>query len=480
MIGRGVFWLSMVLCLGVCAPASPVRDVRQPVARESLLRDPPGMTPLRRPPLRTARRLAAGDAGQPVPGGTGYGYWFRDGQLQWTHFTAIDFYAIVPDRAGPHMRYYLYLTATNRSRLGLEALVMYHENEEALFRVYDWSRNDPWQTSLNLPTDHPEYLVVQRSERGSSLRMCRIRNTTAYLGVQEELHQWRNEALLFNFTLGTWDLVYSHDYTTNTKEANMPNGTEDWNWGPIVEIWEDTGTYDVLPPLGFDRVRLFQDGAPESRWLDPSNSERVQSGALREIHRIENRGFLVYSGEPDPDGDGASIEAETVAGTDPTNAASVFRLALEYSAAASNRMQCSWESVEERAYRFRAATSVTGVWVAADELIAGTGEPVHEEVPVVESQAFFTLDVQHPLGTLCVTVNRSEAEVSISPPAAHGPLSWAVTPLGDRWDETIPGLMPMEYHVSFSPVGGMLTPPDVWVAISNGTMSHATGLYQSQ
>ena len=41
--------------------------------------------------------------------------------------------------------------------------------------------------------------------------------------------------MLFNFSRGGWDLVYSHLYTTTNITANVGGG-----WGPIVETSEPT------------------------------------------------------------------------------------------------------------------------------------------------------------------------------------------------------------------------------------------------
>jgi hypothetical protein len=45
---------------------------------------------------------------------------------------------------GGNVNTWLYLTATNRSGLGVEALVSYDGQNTPHFRVYDWARTDPW------------------------------------------------------------------------------------------------------------------------------------------------------------------------------------------------------------------------------------------------------------------------------------------------------------------------------------------------
>lgn len=74
----------------------------------------------------------------PVPGGVGFGVFYRPGLLGFAQSARLYHTFVCPSTAGGDNADYLYLTATNRSAKGVEALILYYGQEAARFRVYDW------------------------------------------------------------------------------------------------------------------------------------------------------------------------------------------------------------------------------------------------------------------------------------------------------------------------------------------------------
>jgi hypothetical protein len=273
---------------------SDIRDVREAVARESaqnLARHllsgqmPPKHDWRRQPPLRHKK-------GEPeaTPGGLGYGISFDDNALLWTNSTIADYYVIAPTVLDGYVSS-LYLTSTCRAQLGTESLISYFEQAEASFWVYDWAQGNHWQVGLdNLPATHPEYLTMRPDEFGLSRQMCHIRNGTFYQGLSGGLYHWQNQVMLFNFSRDGWDLIYSYSYTTTSLAANLyTSGGGGW-WGPIVETFD---TYTNVNPVGFDLIRLFQDGNPNPLWITPNNSTLSQSSPWQLLTLATNTSFTV-------------------------------------------------------------------------------------------------------------------------------------------------------------------------------------------
>jgi len=175
----------------------------------------------------------------PAPGGVGYGFFYSDAfKSSWGRGTALTFDIICPTPPGGNINTYLYLTATNRSGMGVEAFISYNGQSDTHFRVFDWARDDHWQTNVSLAELAP-YLKTE-SAHGQSCQVLPVWNGTWLQGSK-----WRNQILLYNHVRAGWDLVYQYDYTAS--DARQKIG---WvgSWGPIVETFQ--AAYTQTQPMG--------------------------------------------------------------------------------------------------------------------------------------------------------------------------------------------------------------------------------------
>lgn len=182
----------------------------------------------------------------PVPGGVGYGFFYKDTfKAGWGRGTALAFDILCPTPPGGNISTHLYLTATNRSGMGVEAFISYNGQSDTHFRIFDWARNDHWQTDIPL-AGLSNYLQTG-SAHGQTYQVLPVWNGTWSL----EGSQWRNQILLYNHTRGGWDLVYQYDYSAS--DAQQKTG---WvgSWGPIVETFQSA--YAQTRPMGALATRL--------------------------------------------------------------------------------------------------------------------------------------------------------------------------------------------------------------------------------
>jgi len=179
---------------------------------------------LGRSPIKTARR--------PVPGGNGYGVSYDSSfRTDYTTGTGICWDIVCPNPPGGNVSTTLYLTATNRSALGVEALVAYDGQQEATFWAFDWSRypSAPWQAGTFF-SDLAGHFMTE-SAHGHSYKTLMLTNMT----FQTRTGHWKNQVLLWNDGHRHWELVYEHNYSaTLAQQKGLPVGT----WGPTVETFE--------------------------------------------------------------------------------------------------------------------------------------------------------------------------------------------------------------------------------------------------
>ena len=220
---------------------------------------------------------------RPVPGGVGYGAFYKDAfKTAFQTGTSISWKIVCSTPPGGNVSDWLYLTATNRSSLGVEAFVSYHGQNETTFNVFDWARpGDEWQTHI-LFADLGEYLSTEASH-GEDFQILQVMNTT----LESSPGAWSNQVHLWNFPQSRWDLVYQFDYA-----ADLAKQTTGWvgSWGPIVETFQDA--YSGTSPMGaLDASVATRDaGGTWSNW-DPLLD--TQSDI-----RTDNKGFVLSFLDP--------------------------------------------------------------------------------------------------------------------------------------------------------------------------------------
>jgi hypothetical protein len=203
---------------------------------------------------------------------------FANGLLaQWLSGTVIVFTIVCPDRPGGNVDTWLYLTAANRSSLGVEAFVSYYVQEEPLFEEYDGAQasTNPWRLEIPLLWLEP-YTAGDGSP--NSHRMLTIRKST-YSGGGVF---YRNEVFLYSYVRGGWDLFYQFDYVSDA--AQQRGGFVGWS-GPIVETFQPL--YIGTHPLGFKKTLMAHADAT-GRGSDWSLLKPAQS-----FVRTDNFGFEV-------------------------------------------------------------------------------------------------------------------------------------------------------------------------------------------
>jgi hypothetical protein len=219
---------------------------------------------------------------QPTPGGVGQGFFYSAAyKINWGHGTSFSCDFVCPSPPGGNVNTYLYLTATNRSGLGVEALVSYNGQGTPQFLVYDWARSDHWQTDIAF-TSLGNYLTTA-SAHGNSYPVLPIWNSTFLIGT----NQYRNQALLYNHVRGGWDLIYQYDYSaTDTQQKTGWVGS----WGPIVETFQSA------------YLHTNQMGALTTQLISADNNGHWGSWALlaasNSYTRNDNVGFHVVFLDP--------------------------------------------------------------------------------------------------------------------------------------------------------------------------------------
>jgi hypothetical protein len=227
-----------------------------------------------------ARSLSVDElADAPVPGGVGAGFFYSESfKHAWDGGTSIRCDFVCPTPPGGNVNTWLYLTATNRSGMGVEAFVLYYGQNEMYFRIFDWARgpDDYWQTNIPLAQLAP--YLASSSAHGHPHQTLTIWNSTA--ATTADKTSWENSVLLFNHQRGGWDQVYSFAYAaTDSEQKDVWVGS----WGPIVETFQDV--YSGTNPMGALQTQLASQDAM-GNWgdwalLSDSNS----------YWRTDNKGF---------------------------------------------------------------------------------------------------------------------------------------------------------------------------------------------
>jgi hypothetical protein len=227
---------------------------------------------------------------QPRPGGVGEGFFYtQDFKTSWGLGTSFSCDFVCPVPPGGNVTTWLYLTATNRSGLGVEAFVAYDGQGTPHFRVFDWARSDPWQTDV--PFTSLDNYVTTMAAHGNSYPVLPVWNSTWAIGADT----YRNEALLYNNVRSGWDLVYQYDYAaTDSQQKNGWIGS----WAPIVETFQSPYiNTNQMGALGAQISGSDSTGVWGS-WglLSPSNSYvRTDNVGFQIVFLDPNYAFVVNS-----------------------------------------------------------------------------------------------------------------------------------------------------------------------------------------
>jgi hypothetical protein len=233
---------------------------------------------------------AAEMVSEPRPGGVGEGFFYNPAfKTSWGLGTSFSCDFVCPVPPGGNVDTWLYLTATNRSALGVEAFVSYDGQDIPHFQVYDWARSDPWQTDV--PFTSLDNYVTTTSAHGNMYQVLPVWNGTWAIGADT----YRNQALLYNNVRGSWDLVYQYDYAaTDSQEKTGWIGS----WGPIVETFQSN--YVNTNPMGALGAQLISsdNAGVWGSWelLSPSNSYvRTDNVGFNIVFLDPNYAFVVNS-----------------------------------------------------------------------------------------------------------------------------------------------------------------------------------------
>jgi hypothetical protein len=194
---------------------------------------------------------------------------------------------VAPTDPGPNVTAWLYLTATNRTARGVEALIRYYQQEELRFMVFDWARSDHWQIDVGFG-DVQDY-ISSKAAHGQEYQILSLQNLT-YIKTGEI---WTNEVRLMNYRRGGYDLIYSYDYTSNVQEQKTGAvGT----WASIVETFQ--GAYNGIEPVGFLNTSLCSRDSsltwsPWQPLLPGQSSVRNDQLGLRNLFVDPNYSFVV-------------------------------------------------------------------------------------------------------------------------------------------------------------------------------------------
>jgi hypothetical protein len=239
--------------------------------------------------LPDAASADAVGAAWPVGYGRGTGLFYRPGSLSFASMSSLSYVALAPPAAGGTLSDFLYLTASNRSTYGAEAILAYQAQDMPVLTIFDWS-----QISLPLAQRFHSiagysyllgngYLrpVIIGAENFSSLRLV---NTTVLLGGTT----WQNKVSVEN-SAGDLELIYHSTYTlvSNTQQADHSGLGF---FGPIVETYLPIG--GPLAAMGFATPILSQDGA--DRPFKPADVAWFKSDpGIARFDRYADWSFLV-------------------------------------------------------------------------------------------------------------------------------------------------------------------------------------------
>jgi hypothetical protein len=268
---RQAFYKQRISLVNSCEGSSRtdelLQDLKESVEREELVRDD--------------------DEGDnaPIPGGVGYGAYYKDEALAFNQSSMLRYNIVVIPAIGNSQNQWLYLTSTNRAPKGVEAYVSYRQQDRPKFKVFDWSKVGDARFALSRPYDLLADYLGPHQAGGYQYQTLYVSNSTRRLVAGGD--RWINEVMLLNRQTGNYDLVYSNEYElAQTDEDNYK-----W-WGPIVE------TFPPFPftinDVGFFEAQLLQDDKPPKMLTSDVTNLRTDHPGFQVVLRDPNHSFVVH------------------------------------------------------------------------------------------------------------------------------------------------------------------------------------------
>lgn len=229
---------------------------------------------------------------RPVPGGVGYGMFFSAPfKTAFATGTTISWEIVCPTPPGGNVTDFLYLTATNRSALGVEAFVAYHGQNDTSFNVFDWARPESQRWQTHVPFGNlGNYLLID-NRNGIALQVLPLINTTS----EVVSGQWTNDVRLWNHVTSQWDIVYQFVYA-----ATGDSQRTGWvgSWGPIVETFQDA--YSATADMGALKTSIATRDiagawSPWQPLLSSESDIRIDNKGFQQVFLDPNSSWAVSS-----------------------------------------------------------------------------------------------------------------------------------------------------------------------------------------
>jgi hypothetical protein len=219
----------------------------------------------------------------PIPGGVGYGAYYRDGSLRFKNYSVLYYKIVTIPDIGNAANDWLYLTSTNRAPKGVEAYVAYHGQNKPMFNIFDWSKEDDARFALSRPYDWLDDYLIPHPAGTSQYQTVHVVNSTRRIAGTT----WTNDVMVYNQNTQGYDLVYSSQY-------DLPSLEEEnylW-WGPIVE------TFPPFPfsinDVGFFDAQLLQDGDPPALLTTTVTDLETNHAGAKVVFDQPNYSFVVH------------------------------------------------------------------------------------------------------------------------------------------------------------------------------------------
>jgi|ERR1043166_9724987 hypothetical protein len=217
------------------------------------------------------------------------GFWPQEGKLLFQESTAIRQVIVFPDQVGGGSDFYVYITSSNRSELGVESHIAYYAQEAPEFWIFDWSISDPnAQLALRFTQEQLARFLFPVTLQGLERHGLLLINETR----RAQGTDWINTVFLAVMQAGRIDhfeTVYTRSYHLDSNEQQQPN--RNGYWGPEVETMRRFT--ERINPMGCTQNWFIQDGV--SHPLDASNT-RLEDNAngLTLLYESPSRDFLVH------------------------------------------------------------------------------------------------------------------------------------------------------------------------------------------